>query len=709
LIRVRKIWLSCFLVPVVAISAQQPVQHRPPAVPLITNDPYFSVWSMGDQLTSDSTKHWSEAAQPMTGLIRVDDKPYRWMGVPPRGARSLPELPAMHQDSLEVTPLHTLYTLSAGGVELKVEFFTPLFPQDPDVMSRPVTYLTWSARSTDGGSHRVDLLLDVSPQIAINENGQRVTWGRSRVRNMTVLNVGTQEQAELHQSGDRIRIDWGYFRLGVPDDIQAATQLSSDSIVQFVEKGAIDGTDDLEMPRAAVSTRRPGAAHLAVTVPLGSVGSSTVTRHVLLAYTQEEAIEYLGRRLRPYWQRNGMSTAEMLARAEQDYSSLEERGRKFDAELMHDMQAVGGGDYEYLTSLVFRQTIAAHKLVADLDGQPMLFSKENDSNGCIDTVDVTYPSSPFFLLFNPRLLEAQLEPVMRYASLPRWKFPFAPHDLGTFPLADGQVYGGGEVNEVDQMPVEESGNLILMVAALGKSEGKWDFAQRYMPQLTKWAAYLEQKGIDPENQLSTDDFAGHLAHNANLSIKAIEALGAFVLIARNTGHADLAQHYGQVVREMPTRWQEMAREGDHYKLAFNQSNTWSQKYNLVWDQILGLNLFPKEILRTEWAYYARHFAPFGLPLDNRKTITKLDWEVWTATLTDDPKLFHDLLHRLVVWADTTPSRVPTTDYYDTVSGKRIGFQARSVVGGVFIKALLDHDVAEKWKPAATPEPLSPGR
>jgi hypothetical protein len=221
-----------------------------------------------------------------------------------------------------------------------------------------------------------------------------------------------------------------------------------------------------------------------------------------------------------------------------------------------------------------------------------------------------------------------------------------------------------------------------------------------MPQLTKWAAYLEEKGMDPENQLSTDDFAGHLAHNANLSIKAIEALGAFVLIAHNTGHEDLARHYENLVKNMPSKWETMAREGDHYKLAFDQSNTWSQKYNLVWDQILNLRLFPKEIMQTEWAFYSNHLESYGLPLDNRKTITKLDWEVWTGTLTDDPKLFQNLMHLLVTWADSTPSRVPTTDYYDTVSGRQMGFQARSVVGGVFIKALLNRKIAEKWTSAA---------
>jgi hypothetical protein len=80
-----------------------------------------------------------------------------------------------------------------------------------------------------------------------------------------------------------------------------------------------------------------------------------------------------------------------------------------------------------------------------------------------------------------------------------------------------------------------------------------------------------------------------------------------------------------------------------------------------------------------------------------ETITKLDWEVWTATLSDNPAQFRELLHRLATWADSTPSRVPTTDFYDTVSGKQMGFQARSVVGGVFIKALVDQQIAEKWK------------
>jgi hypothetical protein len=88
---------------------------------------------------------------------------------------------------------------------------------------------------------------------------------------------------------------------------------------------------------------------------------------------------------------------------------------------------------------------------------------------------------------------------------------------------------------------------------------------------------------------------------------------------------------------------------------------------------------------------------YGLPRDNRQTFTKLDWEVWMATLADDPTRFADLIHRLVAWMDSTPSRVPTTDWYDTINGKRIGFQARSVVGGVFMKALTDPATRAKYR------------
>ncbi|HZP06851.1 MAG TPA: DUF4965 domain-containing protein [Terracidiphilus sp.] len=671
---------ACLLVASTVVA-----QQRPPAVPLIAHDPYFSVWSMADHLTDEDTKHWTGTRQPIAGLARIDGQVFRFMGAQPRG------VPAIQQTNLEITPTRTIYTFQQNQVTLTVTFFTPAFPKDLDVLSRPVTYVSFAA--TGAGANDVTLLLDVDPVIAVNTTDEPVTWSRMRAHGLTVLNVGSRDQRVLNRPGDDLRIDWGYFHLAVPDEENAQTALSSEAMRDFAANGAVSEVDDLDMPRMP----RAHAAHLAVELPLGKPGSAPVTRHVLLAYTEEYAIEYLGRKLRPYWQRNGATVQQMLADAEAQYGDLEKRGEQFDHDLTADLNQVGGPEYAQVAILAYRQTLAAHGFAADVDGTPMLFPKENFSNGCISTVDVLYPSAPFFLFFNPALLEAQLKPVLEYAALPRWKFPFAPHDLGTYPLADGQVYGGGETGEENQMPVEESGNLLILVAAMSRETGNWDFVREYWPQFTLWAQYLRDKGLDPENQLSTDDFAGHLAHNANLSIKAIEGLAAYAQMAQGVGKGDVAKEYAKLAAEMAGKWQTLAEDGDHYRLAFDKPGTWSQKYNLVWDQILGLHLFPAKVRQTEMAFYLQHLNQFGLPLDNRKDYTKLDWEIWTATLADNPNDFATLLKPIGAWINEGPSRVPLTDWYDTKTGKQSGFQARSVVGGVYIKMLADPKIAEKWR------------
>ena len=679
-----------------AVTAQQ----RPPAVPLIAHDPYFSVWSMADRLTDQNTKHWTGREQPIRGLARIDGKTWRFMGEDPR------ESPAMEQTSLEVTPTHTAYRFQAGQVSLTVSFFTPAFPKDLDTLSRPVTYLTVSA--TGQGDHDLSILIDVDPVIAVNTADQPVTWGRSRAQGLTVLNVGSRDQRVLNRPGDDLRIDWGYFHLAAPDGIGAQFALSENAVHSFVATGSLPAVDDMDMPRMP----REGAADLAVLLPFGKVGDQAMSRLVLLSYTEDYAIEYLGRKLRPYWQRNGLTVQQMLADAESRYPALEKRGVEFDRELTADLEKTGGKAYAQLAILAYRQTLAAHGFAADVDGTPLLFLKENFSNGCISTVDVIYPTAPFFLFFNPMLLEAQLKPVLEYAALQRWKWPFAPHDLGTYPLADGQVYGGGERTEEDQMPVEESGNLLILVAAMERELGNWDFARTYWPQFTQWAEYLRDKGLDPANQLSTDDFAGYLAHNTNLSIKAIEALDSYAIMARGVGKPEVAGEYSRLAAEMAGKWQTMAVDGDHYKLAFDKPGTWSQKYNLVWDQILDLKLFPPQVRQTELAFYLQHLNQFGLPLDNRADYTKLDWSLWTATLADKARpgtpsssekdAFDAILAPIGLWINEGPSRVPLTDWYDTKTGKQSGFQARSVVGGVYIKALADKALAEKWRNRTEP-------
>lgn len=680
-------------------TARAAIVRRPPSVPLVAHDPYLSIWSNADRLTDDATRHWTGKPHPMNSLVRVDGSVYRLMGAG--------DAPAMPQTGAEVTPTRTMVRFAGAGVKVALTFTTPALPDDLNVLSRPATYVTWRVASSDGKAHAASLYFDAGALLAANEAGQMVQGRRERIAGMTALSTGTTSQPVLKKRGDDLRIDWG--RLYVASGGSGSTGRvgsSASSVAAFSSGRALgpDGTGDSKADELA----------LAFEMPIGRVGKGAVERTLTVAYDDGYAIELMGQRLRPYWRRNGMDAAGMLIAAAREHDALVRRCESFDRELTADLRkAAGGGvagdDYAWLGALAYRQSLAAQKLAADANGQPLLFPKENDSNGCISTVDVIYPAAPLTLLFSPLLTKASLVPVLEYAASPRWTFPFAPHDLGTYPKANGQVYGGGERNEENQMPVEETGNMLLVLAALAKSEGNAHFCGPYWPVLTRWAGYLESKGFDPESQLSTDDFAGHLAHNANLSAKAIEGLGAYAMLARMRGETAAADRVRGVAEGFARKWQEEARraEGRATRLAFDRPDTWSQKYSLVWDRILGLNLFPDGVEREETAFYMTKLNPYGLPLDVRKGYTKLDWSLWSATMGTQEE-FAAIVARERAFLSATPDRVPMSDWHETESARRVGFKARSVVGGVFVKLLAEPSVWSKWV-SRVPNPTTSAR
>jgi hypothetical protein len=676
------------LAPSAAVAGDAP---RPPATPLVTHHPYFSAWLMADRLTDAWPRHWTGSAQALCGLARVDGKAVRWMGMAPD------DVPALKQTGLVVTPTRSTFTFEGEGVRLDVSFTSPLIPHDLDIVARPVTYLTWSARSIDGKPHDVKLYLDASGEWAVDKPDQKVTWGRDSFGPVEALNIGMAEPKVLARSGDNLRIEWGRFHLAAPRGEGVRTAIHDDltSRFGFARDGSLPPGDDDRKPRAA----NDSWPVLALTIDLGRVVAEPIERHALLAYDEEWAVTYMGDRLRPYWRRPGgfADARALIQAAENDYDKIMKACDAFDRELTADLEKVGGRAYADLAILAHRQGMAAHGIAAGSDGRPLMFSKENFSNGCMGTVDVLYPAAPQFLLLSPALLEAQLRPILDYARSDRWRFPFAPHDIGQYPLGNGQVYGGGEKNERNQMPVEETGNLLILMAAQAKATGSPALSREYWPLLLRWAEYLREKGLDPENQLCTDDFAGHLAHNTNLSLKAILAIRAVADLAARLGHDDEAKIYGEAARKMALEWTRMADDGgSHYRLAFDKPGTWSQKYNLVWDKVLGYNLFPAEIARKEIAFYLTKQNTYGLPLDNRADYTKLDWIVWTATMADNRDDFDAIIGPARRYARETPSRVPLSDWYWTTDAKQRGFQARSVVGGLFMPMLAHEDIWQKW-------------
>jgi hypothetical protein len=660
---------------------------RPPSVPLVACDPYFSIWSPSDTLPGSPTRHWSGKDNRMTSQVSIDGKVFRAMGRQPDFA------PALTQKSVDVLPTRTIYVFENAGVRLTLTFMTPALPDDIHVLSLPITYVTYAFQSLDGKTHDVAIQFDASGDITVHDPAKQLVAGTTqKAGSLTIARLGSKDQDQnmLVRTGDGTCIDWGYFYLAAEDSVADVTLATgtdyrySFGVGRTAAKpginGAIPGGDAFANLRFA---------------PF-KVGATAQTRTVILAYDDLYSIQYLGKNLRPYWRRNGWEAADLLTYAKNEYETLRKRCEAFDAELIADVTRAGGKKYAKICALAYRQCFAAGKFVVDDNGQPLQFSKENHSGGFIGTSDVFYPMSPLFLLNGPTLAKSFVVPFMNYAASERWKFPFAPHDLGSYPRANGQQYGGGESRNEGQMPVEESGNMLILFAAIAQMEGNANFASLYWPTLEKWAQYLKAKGFDPENQLCTDDFAGHMAHNVNLSIKAIVALGAFGKLCDMRGEKEKAAEYAKLARDFAKRWVKEADDGDHYRLAFDQEGTWSQKYNLVWDRILGLGIFPPEVARKEMDYYLKNQNKYGLPLDSRKLYTKLDWITWSATLTQNRPDFEALTDPIYTYLNETPNRIAMSDFYRTNDATRVNFDARPVVGGVYLQLLYDKAVWQKY-------------
>jgi hypothetical protein len=782
-----------------------------PAYPLITHDPYFSVWSFTDKLNESTTRHWTGSPQGMVGMLKVDGRVYKVMGeveyplmnilapgeASPAECRYTERKPdgawmdeayddrqwasgrmpfgkgwdrdfttpwdsreiwarrtfdlsdtdieelvlllrhdddvevylngrriydcthcylgrikaypvaddvkaalkkgrntlALHcinpsgnawldvglakrkrprsltnaaQTSVEVTATATRYRFVCGPVELGLSFLSPLIASDLDLLSRPLSYLGTRLRSLDGKSHQVEWLLGLSEDIAKNESRQAAAVSKHAAGTIRYLKTGLIDQRVLGRKGDDVRIDWGHAFLATADSRTMLSPSNTSSLIRFAEQretgsSADEGGERFLTARTAKTLR-------------GDVPMETLH---MLAYDDIRSIEYFGKRMEGWWRKIHGNMEALLQKAVREYPSIQQRCRSFDEDLYADALRAGGREYAELCVAAYRQSLAAHKLVRGEHDEILFPQKENFSNGSIWTVDVTYPSAPLTLIYNPALLKGMVEPLIRYSESGRWTKPFPAHDLGTYPLANGQTYP-------EDMPVEEAGNMILLTAAICKAEGNYTFAQKHWKTLTQWVEFLIKDGLDPANQLCTDDFAGHLARNANLSLKAITGIGAYAWMKKGIGMHDETMG---IAKDYARRWLALADAGDHYALTFDRKDSWSQKYNLVWDKLLGLGLFPDSVYDREVGYYLTKQNAYGLPLDSRRTYTKSDWILWTATLARKEEDFRSLMLPVHHFMEQTPTRVPLSDWHETITGEKVGFQARSVVGGYFIKML----------------------
>ena len=554
---------------------------------------------------------------------------------------------------------------------------------DLKLLSRPVSYINYEVTSFDRREHVVELYIALSSEIAVDDAAQRVTA-------YTYTNgarCGRGDKEILSGSGDNRRIDWGWLHLFSTKEYTSEVLKVNQILQKFdlcigIEKSPVDNTNLTDGREFAVYD---GYAYIGLNREF-TVSANPVGGFICAAYDDIHSIEYFGRQIDAYYKKDGDTFEDVCQKALSEYKEICAKVDKTEKELLEKAIQISP-KYADIISLAYRQVIASHKLT--WDGEELqFFSKECFSNGCIATLDVTYPSIPLFLLYNPTLVEGMLNPIFKYVSSGEWKFEFAPHDVGQYPIADGQVYGKSkntrEIGLKFQMPVEECGNAILCVYALCHYAKDVSYAQKHLALLKKWACYLTENGLDPQNQLCTDDFAGHLAHNCNLSAKAIMGICAFGKIQELLGNQEEAEKYVKKAKEYACEWKSKANAGDHYRLAFDSEDTWSIKYNLVWDKIFGWDIFDDEIFEKEYEHYSQKFNAYGLPLDCRSDYTKSDWLMWSTMMFEEEEYTVRIIESIWNMANETPDRVPFTDWYHTTDARQAGFQNRTVQGGLFI-------------------------
>ncbi len=635
-----------------------------PAVPedpislIITGNDQVTLWLNGQQVFSKETSCENKIVKLPDGILQEGEnvlaaaafnevgKAFLDFGLltseKPAKVQSVPPI----QTSVDVQAMNTDYTFVCGPVGLRLTFTAPLFLDNLELVSRPVNYISYAVSSADQKKHDISIRFAGSGNWAVNFPWQISRTETCESGKLVMTKTGSLTQNVLGSKGDDIRIDWGYFHLAGEKKLYTA---SAENNLPALERN------------------------------FGKIRDASGM--IMLGYDDLYSIRYFGTNLRPYWNRDGSRTiGDAFTDALADYPRLMEASRSFDASLAAEATERGGARYANLCALAYRQSVAAHKLVQSPTGELLFFSKENNINGSIGTVDVTYPSAPLYLKYGPELVKGLLNAIFEYTENGRWTKPFPAHDVGTYPVAEGQTYPR-------DMPVEEGGNMIILTGALAILNGDIDFARKHWTILTSWVEYLSQFGYDPENQVCTDDFAGRVAHNVNLSAKAILAIAAYGKMADLLGKPEPASKYNAMAREMAAKWQEEALEGDHYRLVFDGEGTWSQKYNLMWDRVLGLDIFPPEVMRKELAYYLTKQNRYGLPLDCRMAYTKTDWIIWTATMAEDRETFEALINPVWDFMNETVDRVPMSDWVWTDSPKRRGFKARSVVGGYFAPLL----------------------
>jgi len=671
---------------------------RPPSVPLIVRSPYVSTWQNTSIAPGNWSTFWNGNVKAITGIVRVDGTSYVFFGAP----GGIGTVQNATQIQLEITATQSRYVFQAGAVNLSVNFVSPIEATNIELLSVPFGYIYVQAYANNGGTHTVSVYMDISGEWAHGTDTTLIDWTYQTIntgtQNVNAFSVTPSSPSVLAETNDYP--SWGS-AIWATNGAGLTYQSGQDTVVrsQAVSQGSLSNTMDTNMPRA-INNAWPV---FGFNFNLGALSGTPNTPLVfVLGHVRQPVVSYQGGQIAPLWQSYWSTWSSMLAAAYNDATALTllSRANTLDASIAQAAVSAGGAHYAALCALVARQAFGGIELV-NTASAPWLFLKEISSDGNVSTIDVIYPMFPILYYLNPNLLNLILAPILHYVESGLWPQTYCVHDLGSsYPNAGGHNDGGGE-----NMPVEETANMLIMAAAYILQASASDastYSNAHYTTFKQWANYLNApnggspsraNALDPLLQNQTDDFTGVIAHSTNLALKGILAIGAMGLIAKAAGNTSDQTFYANTAATLITQWAQLGQDTSqaHLDIAYTEADTdagtgagtYSLKYNAFPDRTLGLNLVPTSVLLEEAAWYLQKKNAYGVPLDTRHTYTKADWELWAAASTDNTQLRQFFIDALYSFANTSSSRVPFTDWYDTISNTQNGFQARPVMGGLF--------------------------
>ncbi|KAF2490135.1 glutaminase GtaA [Lophium mytilinum] len=691
--------LPLLLAVVLADSTWTPA--RPPSFPLAVKSPYLSAWlpagasgSNGGYLPGQWPQFWAGQTLGWAGIVRVDGTSYVWMGKP-EGFDNF-----VNQTSAEYTSTKSIFTMDVDGkVSVRVTFLSPINPNDLKRQSLIFSYMDVEVVSTDGHKHDIQVYSDISAEFVSGDRSDVAQWDSGNSGGQVAFHK-IWKQTPMLFSEKNDQSEWGnwYYATDSKRGLTWATGADTDVRGTFSQNGTLPDSKDKKY--RAIFDHWPV---FAFSVALGSVSTEPVNTLFTIGLCQEDAIQFLGKHgvvsLPSLWTEYFDTDQAALTFFHHDYDNAVEASDKLDSKVATDSIAAAGTDYLTITSLAARQAFGGVEL-AGTKQKPYLFLKEISSDGNTQTVDVMFPAFPGFLYMNPDLVKMLLDPLFENQESGHYPNQYSMHDLGSnFPNATGHEDGKDEA-----MPLEECGNMLIMVLAYWQQTGNTQYLREHYKILNQWTQYLIDEALIPKEQLSTDDFAGPLVNQTNLALKGMIGIQAMANIAAHTSHKADAKNYSSIAADYIDEWQTLGINKNstppHTTLNYGNESSWGILYNLYADALLNTSLVPASVYAQQSDFYPTVAGKYGVPLDTRHAYTKTDWEIWAAAVASDDT--RDMfISGIAKWIEETPLDVPFTDIYETGGDGGFGdaphFRARPVMGGAFaLLALQPNQGAHAW-------------